>query len=69
MREIPDTFRSRFRWWELLVKRVDIALFAAVAQLTHLAPFQDERAVVKNTASRLIGCVLAVVCKREKQAG
>ena len=62
-------FQSGFRWWELIAKRVDIALFMVVAQMTHLAPFQDERAVVKNTASRLIGCVLAVVCKREKQAG
>jgi hypothetical protein len=31
-------------WWELLIKRVDIALFTIVARLTHLAAFQDERA-------------------------
>ena len=41
-------FQSGFRWWELIAKRVDIALFMVVAQMTHLAAFQDERAAIKK---------------------
>ena len=61
-------FQSGFRWWELIAKRVDIALFMVVAQMTHLAAFQDERAAIKeNTASHAIGRALAALSNREKK--